>query len=76
MLTNPVVQLSSRCSLRGRTIRPKPEGQDVYAFLGVPYAEQPARFHYPTPLQLWAGCREATKYGENPRALLFDKWNP
>ena len=63
MLRSPVVHLSSRCSLRGRVIHPKPEGKDVFAFLGVPYAEQPARFEYPSSLQLWDGCRDAVTYG-------------
>ena len=62
-LRNPVTQLSSFCSLSGRIIKPKPKGKDVYAFLGVPYAEQPDRFEYPAQLQLWNGCRDATKYG-------------
>ena len=66
-LRNPIAQLSSFCSLSGRVIKPKPKGKDVYAFLGVPFAEQPDRFEYPTQLRLWNGCREATKYG----ILLF-----
>ncbi len=59
----PTVKLSHRCYLRGRKIQPRLSGKSVYAFLGVPYAEQPKRFQYPEKLKLWQGVRDATKYG-------------
>ncbi len=60
----PTVKLSHRCYVRGRIIQPRISGRPVYAFLGVPYAEQPKRFQYPEKLKLWQGVRDATKYGE------------
>ena len=58
------VQLSPGCYLRGHVIQSRKPAKPVYAFLGVPYAEQPKRFQYPEKLKLWQGIRDASKYGE------------
>ena len=61
----PVVYLSEKCSLRGKHEDLGTESTS-YAFLGVPYAEQPVgdlRFQFCQSLQLWDGERSAFDYG-------------
>ena len=38
---------------------------EVYAFLGVPFADIPERFAQPRPLgRLWTGIRQASNFGD------------
>ena len=67
-MSNPTVHLSPSCSLVGKVTRlPGASGtKDIFAFLGVPYAEPPInglRFRDPQPIKLWEGKRDAVKYG-------------
>jgi carboxylesterase type B len=69
----PIVNLSSRCSVRGKVINVALKAavtdrkiRPVFAFLGVPYAQPPVgelRFQRPQPLSLWSGVRDALHYG-------------
>lgn len=36
---------------------------DVYSFLGIPYAKPPARWAPPEPIESWQGIFDATKFG-------------
>ncbi|ODM96252.1 Esterase FE4 [Orchesella cincta] len=38
-------------------------GREVYAFEGIPYAEQPKIFQSPVPKRKWQGVRQAKKPG-------------
>ena len=65
----PVVNLSPSCGLRGRLLNAADNGatRDVYAFLGIPYAEPPVgdlRFSNPRPVSLWNGTRDAKEFGD------------
>ena len=75
---DPLVNLTPTCCLRGKFIKASDtsvqEARDVYAFLGVPYAEPPTgllRFSNPQPLSLWNGTRDATQFGEVYTGLLL-----
>jgi para-nitrobenzyl esterase len=39
---------------------------DVAVFRGIPFAEPPARFAAPGPVEAWAGVREALSFGPPP----------
>ena len=71
----PVVNLSEKCSLRGKCEN-LGIGVPNYAFLGVPYAEQPVgdlRFQLCQPLQLWEEEITALKYGKySSESFLID----
>jgi hypothetical protein len=44
--------------------RQSPTADEIFAFLGVPFAEAPERFARPRPLgKLWTGVRQATQFG-------------
>lgn len=69
---DPIVNLTPTCGLRGKVVRAADssikDAQDVYEFLGVPYAEPPTgklRFCNPQPLSLWDGVRDAKAYGNS-----------
>jgi para-nitrobenzyl esterase len=47
-------------SLRGRL------DSGVVAFKGIPFAEPPARFAAPEPVEAWDGTRDASSYGPPP----------
>lgn len=70
LVMEPLVNLTSSCGLSGKLIKTVDSdgkaGNDVYAFLGVPYAEPPVgvlRFSSPRPVSLWNGVRDAKQYG-------------
>lgn len=67
---DPIVNLTPTCGLRGKVVRAADttinDAQDVYEFLGVPYAEPPTgklRFNSPQPIKLWDGVRDAKEFG-------------
>jgi carboxylesterase type B len=74
---DPTVNLTSSCGLRGKVIGAASshvEVRDVYAFLGVPYAEPPTgslRFSSPRPVTLWSGIRDAKQYGDTSREFIL-----
>ena len=41
-------------------------GSGVVVFRGIPFAEPPARFAAPEPVEPWDGTRDATSYGPPP----------
>jgi len=64
--------------LRGKTVKVQlsdaakqavsdlPVCRDIFAFLGVPYAEPPTgdrRFQPPQPIAMWSSIRDATEFG-------------
>lgn len=68
---DPIVFLAPQSGLRGKLVNVADiEGaatSDVYAFLGVPYAEPPTgdlRFTKPRPASPWNGIRDATQFGD------------
>jgi carboxylesterase type B len=71
------VNLTSSCGLRGKVIgaaSSTAKARDVYAFLGVPYAEPPTgslRFSSPRPVTLWSGIRDAKQYGDISREFIM-----
>ena len=70
------MNLTSSCALRGKVIgvaSSQVKIRDVYAFLGVPYAEPPTgslRFSNPRPVTLWSGIRDAKQYGDMSREFM------
>jgi para-nitrobenzyl esterase len=55
------------------------EMQGTHAFLGIPYAAPPVpphRFMPPRPMTPWAGVRQATRYGDQARQILFPFLDP
>jgi para-nitrobenzyl esterase len=67
---DPIVNLTPSCGLKGKVIKGADTSisgaRDIYAFLGVPYAEPPTgklRFNNPQPLALWDGVRDAKEFG-------------
>lgn len=76
-MTEPIVNLTPTCGLRGRVDRlavnreamagDAVPDRDVYAFLGIPYAQPPVgqlRFKAPQPVNLWTGVRDANQFGD------------
>lgn len=78
MMAGPVVNLTSSCMLRGKRVKVElrdaakqtvshlPACRDIFAFLGVRYAEPPTgdkRFQPPQPVNMWSGIRDATEFG-------------
>lgn len=75
-MADPVVNLTPTCGLRGRVDRlavneeavagDAVPDRDVFAFLGIPYAQPPVgqlRFKAPQPVNLWTGVRDAKQFG-------------
>ena len=82
----PVAHLSTECRLKGKLTRLtandvatdsadySTDTRDVYAFLGVPYAQPPVgdlRFQAPKPVELWSGVKDATEYGKTSQLAIF-----
>ncbi|KAI2473983.1 esterase B1 [Diabrotica virgifera virgifera] len=64
-MDSPIVEVTEG-QLRG-CLRKDHAGQEIFAFLGVPYAQPPInslRFKAPEPVKHWGGIKDANKEGD------------